>query len=67
MPVLRAIPAPPDLGTAQVRALRIDHSHAGFPQGFMTRRILIFVSLCLADEYHRPNCQRSDPDSRRYA
>ena len=38
-------------------------SHAGFPQGFLTRRILTFVSLCLADECHRPNCQRirSDP------
>jgi hypothetical protein len=37
-------------------------SHAGFPQGFLTRRILTFVSLCLADEYHRPNCQRIRPD-----
>jgi len=36
---LRAIPTPVDLGTAQAGRLRIDHSHAGFPQGFMTRRI----------------------------
>ena len=35
-----------------------NRSHAGFPQGFLTRRILTFVSLCLADECYRPNCQR---------
>ena len=34
-------------------------THAGFPQGFLTRRNLTyFVSLCLADECYRPNCQR---------
>jgi hypothetical protein len=55
---LRAIPTPVDLRTSG-RAFPDDHSHAGFPQGFLTRRILTFVSLCLADECHQPNCQRA--------
>jgi hypothetical protein len=54
-----------NLGTAQADQVRIDHAHAGFPQGFMTRRILRFVSLCLADECHQPNCQRNEMPSRR--
>ena len=36
---LRAIPTPEDLGTTQAGRFRNDHSHAGFPQGFMTRRM----------------------------
>ena len=56
---LRAIPTPGDLVDPPGRASSDDRSHAGFPQGFLTRRILTFVSLCLADECHRPNCQRA--------
>jgi hypothetical protein len=41
---LRAIPTPDDLRTSG-RAFPDDHSHAGFPQGFLTRRILTFVSF----------------------
>jgi hypothetical protein len=41
---LRAIPTPGDLRTSG-RAFPDDHSHAGFPQGFLTRRILTFVSF----------------------
>lgn len=37
--------------------------HAGFPQGFLTRRKSHLVS-CLADECYRPNCQRIGTDPR---
>ncbi len=40
---LRAIPPPDDLGTTQVGRDRIDHSHAGFPQGLLTRRFSSYL------------------------
>jgi len=40
---LRAIPPPDDLGTTQAGRNRIDHSHAGFPQGLLTRRICSYL------------------------
>jgi hypothetical protein len=40
---LRAIPPPDDLGTTQAGRNRIDHSHAGFPQGLSTRRICSYL------------------------
>jgi hypothetical protein len=32
-----------DLGTTQARCYRIDHSHAGFPQGSLTRRFSTYL------------------------
>ena len=40
---LRAIPPPDDLGTTQAGRYRIDHSHAGFPQGLLTRRFSSYL------------------------
>ena len=40
---LRAIPPPDDLGTTQAGRNRIDHSHAGFPQGLLTRRFSSYL------------------------
>jgi hypothetical protein len=40
---LRAIPPPDDLGTTQAGRYRIDHSHAGFPQGSLTRRFSAYL------------------------
>jgi hypothetical protein len=60
VPVLASHPDALKPGDHPGRAFQIDHSHAGFPQGFMTRRILSrSLSRCvLADECNRPNCQR---------
>jgi hypothetical protein len=57
---MRAIPPPRNLGTAQTEAAGINRSHAGFPQGSITRRISNLSRLVsyLADECNRPNCQR---------
>jgi hypothetical protein len=49
VPVLaRPSPTPGNRGTTPAQAFQTDHSHAGFPQGFMTRRILSgYLSLRL--------------------
>jgi hypothetical protein len=40
---LRAIPPPDDPGTTQIGRDRIDHSHAGYPQGLLTRRFSSYL------------------------
>jgi hypothetical protein len=49
------------LGTTQTWRGKTNHSHAGYPQGLLTRRFFTYLVSCLADECNRPNCQRNTP------
>jgi hypothetical protein len=46
-------------GPPRPGAIRIDRSHAGFPQGSFNATNLFLSRLVLADECNRPNCQRT--------
>ena len=58
VPVLASHPDASIPGDHPGRAFRTTTRTPASLKGSLTRRILTFVSLCLADECNRPNCQR---------